>query len=269
MKFCHLISTIFLATTFACIFLFAGIFGFYSSADSKTLILLKDSLSTASGFFGGITTLIAAYIASKLFNDWRDEKNYELENTLLTNILVDLKPIYVELLKVRSDSLNLKRIETAFIVKTEYLERNRLDLVLSTLSLFPNIKTYSHIKNDHTLIDLYNKFDKHCFCFSHFFRILFLERYRRYYEVALEESQKETGNPPLKYYDIFRSYSEARQDSLKIEIQEVLKVFKKDVLTAEIDGVSQHTTYEDWLNETINLHNQIQDYCIKGLKVPT
>lgn len=226
-------------------------------------------ISAFGSVLSATATFAASFVAVYLFNDWRDEKNYELENTLLTNILVDLKPIYVELLKVRSDSLNLKRIETSFIVKTEYLERNRLDLVLSTLSLFPNIKTYSHIKNDHTLIDLYNKFDKHCFCFSHFFRILFLERYRRYYEVAVEESQKATGNPPLKYYDIFRSYSEARQDSLKIEIQEVLRVFKKDALTAEIDGVGQLTTYEDWLNETINLHNQIQDYCIKGLKVPT
>lgn len=76
MKFIHLISTIFLTTAFTCIFLFAGIFWFYSSADSKTLILLKDSLSTASGFFGGITTLIAAYIASRLFNDWKEQQRH-------------------------------------------------------------------------------------------------------------------------------------------------------------------------------------------------
>ena len=268
MKFTYLIySSIFIAT-FACILLFVCIFWFYSNIDPKTLLLFKESLSTTSGFFGGITTLIAAYIATNLFNDWRDEKNYELENTLLTNILADLKPLYVELLKVRSDSLNLKRISTAFIVKTEYLERNRLDLAISTLSLFPNIKIYSDLKNDKTLIDLYEKFDKHCYCFSHFFRILFLERYRRYYEVVLEESQNATGNPSLKNYDIFRAYSESRQDSLKIEIQEVLSVFNKNALIAEIGGVSQQTTYEDWLEETINLHNQIQDYCIKGLKVP-
>ena len=78
MKFSHLISTIFLATAFGCILLFAVIFWFYSNADSKTLILLKDSLSTASGFFGGITTLIAAYIASRLFNDWKEQHNKQV-----------------------------------------------------------------------------------------------------------------------------------------------------------------------------------------------
>ena len=78
MNFTRLISTFFLATTFACIVLFACIFWFYSNADSKTLILLKDSLSTASGFFGGITTLIAAYIASRLFNDWKEQHNKQV-----------------------------------------------------------------------------------------------------------------------------------------------------------------------------------------------
>lgn len=78
MNFTRFISTIFLTTTFACIVLFACIFWFYSSADSKTLILLKDSLSTASGFFGGITTLIAAYIASRLFNDWKEQHNKQV-----------------------------------------------------------------------------------------------------------------------------------------------------------------------------------------------
>jgi len=78
MKFSHLISTIFIATAFGCILLFAVIFWFYSNADSKTLILLKDSLSTASGFFGGITTLIAAYIASRLFNDWKEQHNKQV-----------------------------------------------------------------------------------------------------------------------------------------------------------------------------------------------
>ena len=91
MNFTRLISTFFLATTFACIVLFACIFWFYSNADSKTLILLKDSLSTASGFFGGITTLIAAYIASRLFNDWKDS-GFSQDRSLSIDRLDDYKP---------------------------------------------------------------------------------------------------------------------------------------------------------------------------------
>lgn len=77
MKFSRFISTIFLATTFACIYLFAGIFWFYASAgpECNTLSLIKDSFSTTAGFFGGIATLVAAYIASRLFNDWKVQHN--------------------------------------------------------------------------------------------------------------------------------------------------------------------------------------------------
>lgn len=34
---------------------------------------LKDAWDITGSFFGGITTLLAAYIASRLFNDWRDQ----------------------------------------------------------------------------------------------------------------------------------------------------------------------------------------------------
>lgn len=90
MKSSNFVSTIFIASTFACIVLFACIFWFYSNADSKTLGLLKDSLSTASGFFGGITTLIAAYIASKLFNRWQDQHNKTVDKEIIFGVMTRL-----------------------------------------------------------------------------------------------------------------------------------------------------------------------------------
>lgn len=47
------------------------IFEFGNSSSS-----LKDSLSIVSSLFGGITTLAAAYIGSKLFNHWRDTESF-------------------------------------------------------------------------------------------------------------------------------------------------------------------------------------------------
>ncbi|CAI3119489.1 hypothetical protein MWMV2_MWMV2_03691 [Acinetobacter oleivorans] len=41
---------------------------------------VKDSLSTVSGIFGGITTIGAAVIAAYLFNDWKIQQRYQ--NTL-------------------------------------------------------------------------------------------------------------------------------------------------------------------------------------------
>lgn len=43
---------------------------------------LKDSLSTTSGIFGGLATLAAAVIAAYLFNDWKEQHNKQISNSL-------------------------------------------------------------------------------------------------------------------------------------------------------------------------------------------
>lgn len=74
------------------LFLFAFtwiIFDFQSSANS-----LKDTWTIVSSLFGGIATLTAAYIASLLFNDWRVEKQFELNKEYLDrlfSLIFDIK----------------------------------------------------------------------------------------------------------------------------------------------------------------------------------
>lgn len=48
---------------------------------------LKDTWSTLGSFFGGITTLSAAYIASLLFNDWKEQHNKEIEIKFISKVL--------------------------------------------------------------------------------------------------------------------------------------------------------------------------------------
>lgn len=79
MSISKLASTVILATSFATIFLFAFIFYLLGGKDST----LKDVLSMTASFFGGIATLVAAYIATQLFNDWKDEYNHRLESSIL------------------------------------------------------------------------------------------------------------------------------------------------------------------------------------------
>jgi hypothetical protein len=85
-KISKLASTVILTTTFATIYFFGLIFYIYANADSKTLATLKDSLSTTSGFFGGIATLVAAYIASKLFNRWEDQHNKQVNSDFIMKL---------------------------------------------------------------------------------------------------------------------------------------------------------------------------------------
>lgn len=77
MSISKLASTVILATSLATLFLFVFLFYLYGGEDGA----LKDALSTTASYFGGIATLVAAYIATQLFNDWREQHN----KTILAN----------------------------------------------------------------------------------------------------------------------------------------------------------------------------------------
>lgn len=76
----NIIAIAFISTLF--IFAFTWIiFDFQNSANA-----LKNTWSIVSSLFGGITTLIAAYIASLYFNDWKEQHNKEIRNKFALQI---------------------------------------------------------------------------------------------------------------------------------------------------------------------------------------
>ena len=124
MKVSKHISTIFLVSSFSCILLFGLIFWIYSNSDIKTLSLLKEALSTTSGFFGGISTLVAAYVASQLFNDWRVEKKYELIKEKSNNLLI----------AIYACKSNLEKLAVYVYTYPNLKDKNEYDFFLKTTS---------------------------------------------------------------------------------------------------------------------------------------
>lgn len=69
----------------AALFVFAFtwiIFDFQESSNS-----LKDTWTIVSSLFSGISTLAAAYIASLLFNDWRDAQRFSVAKDVLVSLI--------------------------------------------------------------------------------------------------------------------------------------------------------------------------------------
>ncbi|TNL58431.1 hypothetical protein [Acinetobacter bereziniae] len=54
---------------------------------SKSPTSLKDSLTIVSTLFGGVATLTAAYIASKLFNDWTEQEEYYQKKECINKVI--------------------------------------------------------------------------------------------------------------------------------------------------------------------------------------
>lgn len=66
------------------------LFNFIEDDKTPKIEVLKDAWDVLGSFFGGITTLVAAYIATQLFNDWRVVKQYEI---ILNYVLIIKKQI--------------------------------------------------------------------------------------------------------------------------------------------------------------------------------
>lgn len=49
-----------------------------------------DALYIGGTFFGGFATLTAAYIASRMFNDWKSEKKFELSSNHVEDLLINV-----------------------------------------------------------------------------------------------------------------------------------------------------------------------------------
>ena len=85
MKIKSSICRIFILSFVSLLFLFSFlwiIFDFNKSPNS-----LKDTWTILSSLFGGYATLIAAYVATQLFNDWRDSHNANIKNNLIEKVL--------------------------------------------------------------------------------------------------------------------------------------------------------------------------------------
>jgi hypothetical protein len=72
---------------------FGGSYYFVLSDVNASEQPLKDALSITASFFGGFATLTAAYIASRLFNDWRAEYNKITESEYLKLALKYIREI--------------------------------------------------------------------------------------------------------------------------------------------------------------------------------
>jgi len=92
MNISKLASTVILATAFATLFLFAFLFFLYGD--------FANALSMTAGLFGGIATLVAAYVATQLFNDWKKEAKYTRNTQVLNEFwdnYIDVKTKLVSL----------------------------------------------------------------------------------------------------------------------------------------------------------------------------
>lgn len=132
MSISKLASTVILATSLATILLFTFIFYLYGGERS----VLEDALSMTASFFGGIATLVAAYIATRIFNDWRDENKAVFIQKFYYDLRGEVFSLYESYLKLKTFLLDPRnrtlskdhydqfyKLESDFLLKADYTEQ--------------------------------------------------------------------------------------------------------------------------------------------------
>lgn len=168
MRIKNSISNVLSISFVALLFLFAFtwiIFDFNGSSSS-----LKDTWSIVSSFFGGLTTLVAAYIASLLYNDWRDQENEVFKRNLAYNIYNDMSDLLFMLLvmnqKYNIDDLQLKfhkiNMDLLLYSKKEHLIKPIIKefsyIYLKQISIYETNKKNNKIQKIEEVSDLINKY---------------------------------------------------------------------------------------------------------------
>lgn len=86
MKTKDLVQTIFLLCSIITIFIF-GVIYYLMLNDNSSAGIVKESITLTANFFGGIATLAAAYVATILFNDWKEPYHQEKLDKCMEDII--------------------------------------------------------------------------------------------------------------------------------------------------------------------------------------
>lgn len=227
----------------------------------------KDALGFASGLFGGLTTFGSAIIATKLFNDWRVEKNYDLENQYLSNIVIGLRDIHAELLEMQDSSKQIKEVPSKIISYASHLNRSRFEIKPALNKLDADVLIYSRLLNDKDLLDLLKNLKGYCYSFENQYNQL-IHKYYRDYLNKLNDYFSSTQIVNIDYKDktsYERAYLEDERRFLSSEIKEI-EIFFYLHKSCNANGKKISIDFLELADCSLGAINNFQDACIKKLR---
>lgn len=125
------------------------IFDFQSSSSS-----LKDSLGITSSLFGGITTIVAAYVAIVIYDGWKIEYNKNIEKEFIVKTLTSLEnchfnlfPIFKELEEIVGMSQRGIQIVNTYMPKFIF-DKSKIEITSLNVSLLLKITPNETIKTE-------------------------------------------------------------------------------------------------------------------------
>ncbi|WP_407581130.1 hypothetical protein [Acinetobacter pittii] len=250
------VQTIFLLCSIITIFIFGVIYYLMLNANNSAGII-KESLTLTANFFGGIATLAAAYVATILFNDWKEPYHQEKLDKCMEDIIeITYKVINYfameysqKLIKIKSKVIEklyeLEKVETKE-EKTEIL--SEIDVLLLDLTQQPSLLSQNLYKLSSTFQRYTNKDHKVVVALSNVISCLntFTASLATYKSQIIDATIKNTINEFIK--------SEQNKGLwLKISKFEYLSKFivQSQELQTQLKGTKSTKLVKDYLSKNI------------------
>lgn len=227
----------------------------------------KEALSTTGSYFGAIATLGAACIAAYLFNDWRVERNFDLENHYLTNIIFGLRNIHAELLEMQFNSKQINKAPNKIISYAFYLNRSRFDIKSALNKLDADVLIYSRLLNNKELLVFLEHLKGYCNSFDNQYNQLIHKYYRDYLNKLNDYfSTIEIVDTDYKNKTSFeRIYVNDERKFLSKEIK-AIKIFFYLNKSCVVNGEKVQINFLELADRSVEAVDGIQDACISKLR---
>lgn len=125
--------------------IFGFVFTLMVKDDLFSVVRFEKALNTTGSYFGGVATLVAAYIASMIYVDWKKQTKYPYELKNISSMIIKVKKLTSQIINIRANNNNA-------LFLTDYFEYivNKKDSPTYTYTF--DIPDFTEIKN--TLNDL-------------------------------------------------------------------------------------------------------------------
>ncbi|WP_180035610.1 MULTISPECIES: hypothetical protein [unclassified Acinetobacter] len=243
--------------------MFALAFTFYSQTNLGFSEVLDKSFSVSIGFFGGAATLTAAYIATLLFNDWRDPANHTTTKEQVLEAVGVLSQVKFKLNTMQDNLHTLNKINEFLIFNEELLVYDKEDLQKRFFEIVKNIRFI-----DETMFDEFARINHH-YIYCEIFYILIINEYKKYFDSIVENQatlrRKIEIFPPkaYSYYGLDQSETIARS-SLKRVLDRPVGFSTKDKNSCE--EVFSFNDLSKMITETIEKIDKFERGLISKLK---
>lgn len=180
--------------------MFALAFNFYSQTNLGFSEVLDKSFSVSIGFFGGAATLATAYIATLLFNDWRDPANYTTTKEQILEATGVLSQVKFKLNTMQDNLRTLNKINNFLIFNEELLVYDKEDLHKKFFEIVKNIRFI-----DETMFEEFARINHH-YIYCEIFYILIIKEYKKYFDYIAKNQttiRKEIEIFPPKSYGYY------------------------------------------------------------------